>query len=93
MFNKNSTPLAVTTIEFNGLLVSTRVHSFTPARPAPFAQTPDSPGYSDEGDTEEIEYEATTEVTIDCAETFLDWLNLEENEEFRAKLLEEMLDV
>lgn len=90
MGNQNITLPEYRTIEFHGLLISTQVNDYTAARPAPLAQTPDSPGFDDEGDAEEIDYCATTDIAIDCADSFIDWLNLEENEEFREKVLEEM---
>ena len=77
------------TIEFNGLSVVVDIESYTPERPVPFAQTPDSPGYDDEGDAEEVEYIAKN-PKIECADTFVEWLNLDENDEFRAKVLEQL---
>ena len=90
MSSKNITPFSTVTVEFHGLLVSTQVNDYSPGYPMPFAQTPDSPGYDDPGEDEYIDYCPTTDIAIDCAATFIDWLNLEENEEFRSKLLEEM---
>jgi hypothetical protein len=89
MNRNDSTPIASETIAFHGLTLVVDVASYTPARPAPPAQTPDCPGYDDEGDAEEIEYEAKYPI-IECAETFMESLNLEENDEFRAMIIEKM---
>jgi hypothetical protein len=40
----------------DGWLYEIEVTLYHPARPAPSAQTPDSPGYDDPGDDGEIEY-------------------------------------
>lgn len=89
MQDDNSTPIASEIIAFHGLTFCVDVTSYTPARPAPFARVPDVPGYDDEGDAEEIEYEAKYPI-IECLGTFMDWLNLEENDEFRTIIIEKM---
>lgn len=48
------------------------VDTFTPARPAPMAQTPDSPGYSDPGDDEELEFYVLSAVSEDPQKTDID---------------------
>lgn len=61
-------------LQFNGLTLDIEIESYTPERPAPFAQTPDCPGYDDEGDAEECEYKILS-VKIDCHETYLEFLD------------------
>jgi len=40
----------------SGWVYRVEIFDYTPERPAPFAQTPDSPGFDDEGDAKEVSY-------------------------------------
>lgn len=61
-------------IQFNGLTLDIQILSYTRERPAPIASTPDCPGYDDEGDAEECDYEILS-AEIDCHGTHLSFLN------------------
>jgi len=77
-------------INFKGLTLQIEVTSYTSARPAPIAQTPDCPGYADPGDDEEVEFQITG-VEIDCQETFIGALEgLECDAELATLVIEEM---
>lgn len=73
-------------IPYKGLTITTKVNSYTPARPAPIAQTPDSPGYDDPGDDCEVEYEVTG-AEVDCYRTLADALDLESDEDLGALVI------
>lgn len=76
-------------ILFKGLTLQIEVQSYTPYRPAPSAQTPDSPGYSDPGDQEELEF-VITGVEIDCKETLIDALRNDDDEGIGDLIVQEI---
>ncbi len=57
---------------------------YTPARPAPIAYCSDQPGFDDEGDAEELEYEVIHSYPV--IKEFLE----EDNDEFYQALLEQV---
>lgn len=61
-------------ILFNGLILQVDVTSYTPGRPAPIAATPDGPGYDDDGEAEECEWQVVKKET-DCEGSALDLFN------------------
>lgn len=54
-------------IEFYGQSLVIEVSKYKAGRPAPIASTPDSPGYDDEGEAEEIDYHVVSKKVIDTA--------------------------
>ncbi len=64
------------------------INSYTHKRPAPFAQTPDCDGFDDQGDDEEVCYEVKYSAPT-LPDEFMEYLALEENDEFRQVVLEE----
>lgn len=76
-------------INFKGLTLQIDKIKHTRARPAPMAQTPDCPGYSDPGDDEEIEFDIIG-VEIDCPETLIEALYASFEEDIGTLVIEEM---
>jgi len=76
-------------INFKGLTLQIGKTNHTPERPAPMAQTPDCPGYSDPGDDEEIEF-TVTGAEADCLGTLLEALGLESDEDLGALVIAAM---
>jgi hypothetical protein len=64
---------------WKGFQVEVDVTDYVPSRPAPMAQTPDCPGYDDEGDAGEIEFEVV-DLTVDCPETIADAFDMNASE-------------
>lgn len=91
MNDKNSTPIRTMELPHNGLNLTINVNSFSPARPAPFAQTPDSPGFDDEGDLGEVDFDVVG-AEMDCQKTFIEScpFDLDDDEELTSKVFEVM---
>jgi hypothetical protein len=79
------------TINHKGLEIEVDVTYFEPARAMPFAQTPDSPGYDDEGSPGEVEFEVTG-VSVDCEQTVIEsgGIQFDDDEELCDKVFQEM---
>lgn len=67
-------------INYKGLVLSVNVTSFSPARPAPFAQTPGCPGYDDSGDPGEVDFEVVG-VMIGSEKAVIKELSLDADDE------------
>ena len=80
------------TVLWNGLEISVPVTYFNPGHAMPIASTPDSPGYDDDGDPGDVEFGEPELVNVDCAETFMDWLKLQDNESFIDLVFQEMIE-
>ena len=79
------------TINHNGLNIDVDVTYFVPSRPAPMAQTPDCPGYDDEGAPGEVEFDITG-VEVDCPGSFIEsgGIIFDCDEELSDKVFKEM---
>ena len=79
------------TIIHKGLEIEVDVTYFEPARAMPFAQTPDSPGYDDEGSPGEVEFEVTV-FAVDCEVTVIEsgGIQFDDDEELSDKVFQEM---
>ena len=67
------------TVLWKGFEVEVDVTDYVPSRPAPIASTPDCPGYDDEGDAGEVEFEVRG-VSVDCIETVTDSFDMNSSE-------------
>jgi hypothetical protein len=79
------------TINHKGLEIEVDVTYFEPARAMPYAQTPESPGYDDEGSPGEVEFEVTG-FSVDCEATVIEsgGIKFDDDEELCDKVFQEM---
>ena len=78
-------------LPYNGLVLDIEVTNFVHSQPMPIASTPDCIGYDSDGEAAHVDYDIVG-VVIDCQQTFIDagGVNLEDNDEIRDLVIEEM---
>ena len=85
----NDTPvIRSVTVIWKGESVDVDVTYFNQGRSMPFASTPDCPGYDDCGDPGEVEYE--TPMIAGLGTEFMEWLCLNDDEDFTTLVFEAM---
>jgi hypothetical protein len=84
----DSRVIRTVTVVWKGESVDVDVTYFNPGHAMPFAATPDCPGYDDSGEPGVIEY--NTPMIAGLGAEFMEWLCLEDNDEFTDLVFEAM---
>ena len=88
MRNDHIRNIQIVTVVWHGECVDVPVTFFNPGHAMPVAYTPDCPGYDDEGDPGEVEFD--TPMIAGVSKEFMAWLCLEDDENFVSLVFEEM---